>query len=674
MDRRVSHRWLPFVSFAIAATAVFVSGCPGPATKPVVTAPSASTVKTPATAVPTVTPTASSASGFPDANMARSEIPDKYKWDLSPLFTSDEAFDQALGAVAAERKKLANYRGKLSQAKQLEACLELYFRTRLKTKKLTMYANLRQDTDQKSTKRQAMQERSLAAMRALMDTAGFIRQELLAMSDAALARAYRSQKKLAEYRPYIDEIRRRRGRVLDAKAERILSLAGDNLWAEIDLNEIPSDLEKVFKSLMTEIPLPQITDENGKRVQLTFSNYGKYRGSKVRRVRADTVESFFATLSKYEQTFAAALAGQVRFNIFLARARGYDTALEAYLDKDDINPEVYRSLVRAINANLKPLHKYMALRKRLMGVKELHIYDLYAPLIKTKSIQVPYEKALSILPKALAPLGGEYLAALRTGLDPANGWVDVYPHKDKQSGAFMACSYGVHPYVKVNYFNEVNDFSTLAHEFGHAIHSHMSMVGQPHVTAQYASFVAEIASTVNEKLLSDYLLARAKNNEEKLTLLNALVETIRTTIYRQALFAEFEVTIHTAAEKGRPLTADFFNKTYAKLIKTYYGPDFTVGKNDGVEWAYIPHFYYKYYVFTYATGLSSGIALAERIQSGGTAARDAYLGMLKGGSSKPPLQLLKDAGVDLTKPQAFEAAAKLLNRTLTELEAVLPKQ
>ncbi|MBI5547007.1 MAG: oligoendopeptidase F, partial [Deltaproteobacteria bacterium] len=286
----------------------------------------------------------------------------------------------------------------------------------------------------------------------------------------------------------------------------------------------------------------------------------------------------------------------------------------------------------------------------------------------------PFEKAREIIPAALAPLGPEYGKVIKEGLDPASGWIDVYPNKDKESGAFCSSVFGVHPFVKMNYMDDMDGLSTLAHEYGHALHSHLACSSQPYVNSSYTMFVAEIASTFNEKMLNDHLLKVAKSNEEKLYLLNKRVESIRTTIYRQALFAEFELAVHSAAEKGVPLTAGFLDKTYADLIRSYYGPDFSVGQNDELEWAYIPHFYYKYYVYSYATGLSSGLALAEKVGTGDAKARDAYLGMLKGGSSKPPLELLKGAGVDLTRPEAVEAAARLLDRTVTEMEKLLPKK
>jgi oligoendopeptidase F len=610
----------------------------------------------------------------PDATMAREKIPEKYKWKLDPIFPDDAAFEASLTQVAADRDKLGAFRGKLSKPADLLACLDLYFNTRLQTNKLTLYGNLRLDSHQKETKIQAMNENALKAMNDLMGTASFIRQEILAFDDAAMGKALKAEPELEKYKPYLDELRRRRAHVLGAEAEKVLTLAGDNLWAEIDLNELPSDHEKTFKGLLSDIPLPKIKDEKGTEVQLTLASFGKYRASSMRRVRKDAVDALFSTLAVYKHALAGTLSGQIRFNIFLARSRGYDTALEAYLHKDGIDPAVYRNLISTINANLAPLHRYMRLRKQVMGVDKLHLYDLYTPMVDSVKMEFSYEQAQEVLPKALAPLGQDYLAVLREGLDPANGWIDVYPHADKDSGAFSASVFGVHPYVKMNYFDRVNDLSTLAHEYGHALHSHLSMKHQPYVTASYSMFNAEIASTLNEKLLSDYLVENAKSDAEALYLLNELVETIRTTIYRQTLFAEFELAIHTAAEKGTPLTADFFQQTYEKLVRTYYGEYFTVGKDDGMEWAYIPHFYYKYYVFTYATGLSSGIALAERVRKGGPDAQAAYLGMLQGGSSKPPLDLLRDAGVDLTKPQAIESAAKLLDSTLAKMEELINKR
>lgn len=633
--------------------------------------PDAPTTRAAASSAASTSAVAPVTQGPPDGNMSREQIPDQFKWKLDALFPSDEAFDKALGTLGENRTKLATFRGKLADPKQLLECLQLYFDTRLITNKATLYAAQRLDTDQRNTKLQAMNEQAQSALHGLMAQAAFIRQEVLALDEAKLQAAYSSEPKLVEYRPYLDELRRRRSRVGSAEVERVLALAGDNLWAEVDLNEIPSDFEKAFDAVLADLPMPTIKDEKGRDAKLTLASFTKYRASEDRRVRKDAVEGLFGTLKQFEHATAATLSGQIRFNIFLARARGYDTALEAYLDKDNIAPAVYHNLIEAVHDNLAPLHKYIRLRKQVMGVEQLHVYDLYTPMVKGIKMQVPYAKAVEILPEALAPLGSEYITVLKTGLDPAQGWVDVYPHKDKKSGAFCSAVYGVHPFVKLNYFDDLGNLSTMAHEFGHALHSYLSIQNQPYVSANYPAFIAEIASTTNEKLLSDYLLANAKSDDEKLYLLNELVERIRQTVYRQALFAEFELAAHSAAEKGLPLTAEWLNKTYRDLITRYYGPDFTIGENDGVEWSYVPHFYYKYYVYAYATGLSSGLALAEKIATGDAAARDAYLGMLKGGSSKPPLELLKGAGVDLTKPDVIVAAARVMDQKLQQMEELL---
>jgi oligoendopeptidase F len=610
---------------------------------------------------------------IPDGNMGREKVPEQYKWKLSPLFKNDTDFENNLKNMIKERQKIKIFKGKLKNSKNLRRCLDQYFKVRLGTNKLTLYASLRYDSYQKSSKLQSMRDKSLQAFSEFMKDSSFIRQEVLKLSNNFLELAYNKESQLKKYKPYLKELRRRRTRVLSSESENILSLAGDNLWAEIDLNEIPSDFEKGFEGLMKDISLPKIKDEKGKLVQLTLANYAKYRASKVRQVRRDTVNKFFSKLKQFQHAFAGLLSGQFRYSIFLAKARGYKSAIDAYLEKDNINPAVYRNLIDAIHKNLDPLHDYVKLRKEVMGIKNLHIYDLYTSMVPNVTMKFSYNKAKTILSSALQPLGNMYINKLKIAMDQKNGWIDIYPSKNKASGAFSASVYGVHPYVKMNYFDEYEDLSTLAHEYGHALHSFFSGKTQPYVTYNYVPFIAEIASTLNEKLLFDYIIKNIKNDDEKLFLLNRLIETIRTTIYRQTLFAEFELLGHTAAEKNIPLTAEFLNKTYKNLIKKYYGPNFTIGKDDDIEWAYIPHFYYKYYVYSYATGLSSGIAIAENIQKGGDDERDAYLGLLKAGSSKPPLDILKDAGVDLTKPQAVEAAARLMGKTIKQMRTIIKK-
>lgn len=610
----------------------------------------------------------------PDANAARSAIPVEATWNLEALFPSDAAFEEALAAQAQDLAKLRSYRGNMDSAAKLADCLDLYFALRISTNRLTLYANLRFDTAQRSDEVKGMSERTQKALHDFMRIAGFIRAELLAPSDDETAAALAKEPRLKPFQAYIQDVRRRRAHVLDPDGERVLGLAGDNLWAEIDLNEIPSDHEKTFGALLSDLALPTIRDEEGKDVQLTLSNYPRYRSSTDRRVRKDAVAGLFGALNQYRNAFASTLSGQAQYSVFLARSHGYESALDAYLDRDQIDPAVYRGLIAAVRANLEPLHHYVKLRKLALGVDTVHLYDLYPPLVPSVEMHYTWEEGRAAVLEALAPLGDGAIDVLETALDPANRWIDVYPHKDKDSGAFAASMYGVHPFVKLNWLDNLDGLSTLAHELGHALHSHLAMTHQPVATWSYVPFIAEIASTINEKMLSDWLLARAKNDQERLYLLAELAETLRTTIYRQTLFAELELIVHDAVERGEPVTADMLSDNYARLVKEYYGPDYTLDEHDGMEWAYVGHFYYKYYVFTYATGLSAGIALAERIRTIGAPAREAFLTMLQGGSSKPPLDLLRDAGVDLTKPDAVESAARLLDETLGKMEQILAKR
>lgn len=611
---------------------------------------------------------------IPDATMARDQLPEQYQWELSALFEGDPAFEAGLVQAASQREQLEACRDELAAPERLNECLELYFSTRLLTNRLTLYANLRQVTDLSSSSTQAMVDRSLEAMNELMGLASVFRGEILAMDDEALAQAIERQPELAQYQPYFEQMRRRRDHVLGEEAERVLTLAGDNLWAEIDLNEIPSDFERAFQALITQVPLPEITDERGQAVQLTLSNYGRYRASSDRRVRREAVEGLFGALRQFDQSFAALLSGQARFSVFLARSRGYETALDAYLLKDQVDPEIYRNLVSAIEDNTGPLHRYMELRRQQMGLEQMYIYDLYTPLVPTVERQVPYEQARETITSALEPLGAEYGEALAHAMDLDNGWLDLYPHADRRSGAFVAWVYGTHPFVFMNYFEELDDLMTLAHEYGHAMHSHLSMENQPYVTVNYVPLIAETASTFNEVLVIRHLIEGAETDDERLFLLGELVETIRGTIYRQALFASFELELHSAVERGEPVTAELLDRTYRELVQRYYGEALTLGEDDGMEWAYVPHFYYKFYVYTYAGGLCSGIALGDRVLGGGEAEREAYLSMLEAGGSRPPIELLRAAGVDPSDPEVVEAAARLMDESVQQMEAILSRR
>lgn len=607
----------------------------------------------------------------PDANATRAQVPDAYKWDLTALFADGAAWEAELKAVRAGLPQLQAYAGTLGKPSAMAGCLKLYFDLHDRTSRIAQYANLALDSEQTNQELQARKQLSLSLLEELNAASGFLRGELLALDDGTMPAAYAAADGPAAYRNYIENLRRRKSRVLPPEAEKALQLAGDNLWLEIDLNEVPSGYEDAFGALLSDIAWPKVHDAEGKEVQLTLSNYPVFRASTDRRVREEAVTAFYATLRQFQHAFAATLAGQFELDVTFARARGYDTALEAYLDKDNLPVAVHDNLISAVNANLKPLHRYVELRRKVLGLGDLRLYDLNVPLTADAEMDVPYAKACEILPAALAPLGKQYVEMLKHGLDPRNGWIDVYPSSDKDSGAFSASVYGRHPYVKMNYQDSLDDLSTLAHEYGHALHSHLSGEKQSYQDHRYVMFLAEIASTCNEALLSDYLVKKAASQEARIGILAAELETIRSTIYRQTLFSEFERAVHGYVEAGTPITAALLDETYAGLIKRYYGPGFTVSPNDGMEWAYIPHFYYKYYVYSYATGLSCGIAIAENVKAKGQPAVDGYLDMLSSGCAEPPLDLLRKAGVDLTKPDAITAALARFDRIVTELATLL---
>jgi oligoendopeptidase F len=607
----------------------------------------------------------------PDATADRASIPEVYRWDLDPLFPSDAAWDEARKALLGNIPKLAAYEGQLGDAEALEACLELYFELHNRANFLTLYPNLRQSTAQSDPGAAAMVQRSLAAMDEVMTTAAFMRRELLTLPEADLEAAYAARPGLEVHRPYLTNLRRRSSRLLGPEAERVVALLGDNLWAEIDLNEIPSPHEDTFGALLTDLTWPTITDAEGRQVELTLASYPRYRQSPDRDVRRQAVGAVFGTLHDFRNTFASTLSGQVQLDVDYARARGYRTALEAYLDKDGLDTAVVSNLIDTVNANLGLLHRYVALRGQLMGLDEVHLYDLYVPLSEGVEMEVPFPDARRMILEALAPMGETYQQVLAEGLDPRNGWIDLYPHRDKDSGAFSSSVYGPHPWVFMNYQDTYDDMSTLAHEFGHALHSHLAMQAQPYSSFRYVMFLAEVASTANEMLLSDYLLARTDDEAQRAALLVERLEAIRTTIFRQTMFAEFERTVHGFVEEGTPITADLLEETYRDLVSRYYGPGYTLDEHDGMEWAYIPHFYYKYYVYSYATGLASGIAIADRVRELGEPAAQGFTSMLAGGASAPPLELLRRAGVDLTKPDALEASMRTFEKTLDEVEQLL---
>jgi oligoendopeptidase F len=609
----------------------------------------------------------------PDANAPRSSVPDKYKWDLSPLFQDEAGWEAEFAGAQTKLDAVSAHKGSLKDAAAVKACLDDYFALRRTMDRVASYANLRAVEDQAVGKTQEMLQRSLALDSDFRSKTAFIRLELLRMDDAA-AQTLVADEALAPYRGYISDLRRRRAHMLGDEAERVLGLFGDNLWSEKDLNEIPSEVELIFKAVTKDIQLPKITDEKGAEVQLTLANFGKYRGSKDRRVRSDTVAALFGTLRKNEDILAAILSAEAKHDVLMARARGYARSVDAYLDRQNVPASVAENLVASVHRNLAPLHRYVALRKRLLKLPEVRIYDLYPPLVPSAQAEVPYEEGLKDIRAALKPLGPKYVEALTGPELLGRRMIDVFPNKGKDSGGFCHSLWGHPPVVMLNYMDDVDDVSTTAHELGHAMHSWLNMKAQPYPDHGYSSLTAEIASTLNEVLLSKYQLKKYQGDDQtRLALLGDMLDRIRTTIYRQTLFTEFELKLHGFIEAGTPVTPELLNKTYADLVKLYYGEGFTVGPDDGVEWSYIPHFYWKHYVFSYACALASSISLADKIAAGDAGARDRYLAMLEKPREDAPVAILKEAGVDLTKTDALDAAAKLLDETITEMEALADK-
>lgn len=603
---------------------------------------------------------------------SRSEIDDVYKWKKDRFFATRDDFLKALADAEANVAKVGQC-GAFKDAATLKTCLDNYFVQHTSINKLTLYSNMTVDTEP-TPDHQMDQKNAAAVMAKFMEYAKNIRTELLKLDNATLDKYFAADADLKKHEAYIRNIVRRANRVLSDDAERVLTLAGDNLWAEIDLNEINSNSEDVFDAMLSSMDLPIIKDEAGKDVQLTLSNYSKYRRSADRNVRKAAVDGLMMTLKKYEDVLANAYIGQLKNDVLFAKARKYGTALEAYLDKDNIPVALYHNLISTVGNNLAPLHRYVSLRKKTLGLDSVHLYDMYIPLTNEGGADksYTYQEAVDLITTALAPLGEDYIKRLKTELDPATGSIDLLPHADKTSGAYSCSVYGYSPFVLMNYQDSLGDVSTLAHELGHSLHSIYAMESQPPGSYHYTMFLAEIASTTNESILNDYLYKNAQSDAEKINLLVEKLENIRGTIYRQTLFAEFEYLAHTAIEKGESINAEWLSKLYGDLIKKYYGAEYSMDGADDHEWAYIPHFYYKYYVYSYATGLSSALSFANMIAQSPDNAKK-YIDMLKAGASAPSVDLLKAAGVDLTTPAPIEFALQEFDKTLTELEALLAK-
>ncbi|MCL9970412.1 oligoendopeptidase F [Anoxybacillus kestanbolensis] len=591
----------------------------------------------------------------------RKDVPVEYTWRLEDIFATDEQWEKEFEEIMSLLPKFSEYKGRLGESAQtLYEALQYRDHVFMRLGKLYAYAHMRHDEDTANSLYQGLETRAEGLYAEAGQATAFIVPEILAMDEDVLLTFLQQYEPLRLYAHELDEMNRQRPHVLSEKEEALLAQAA----------EVMNASSNTFGALNNaDLRFPTITDENGEEVEVTHGRYIRFLESEDRRVRHDAFKAVYDTYRKYENTFASTLSGAVKRNNFFARVRNYRSAREAALSKNQIPETVYDNLIETIHRYLPLLHRYVQLRKRVLGLDELHMYDLYTPLVKQVDMKVTYEEAKDILLKGLTPLGDEYISIVKEGFD--NRWVDVQETRGKRSGAYSSGAYGTNPYILMNWQDNVNNLFTLAHEFGHSVHSYYTRKYQPYPYGNYSIFVAEVASTCNEALLNDYLLKTIDDEKKKLYLLNHYLETFRGTVFRQTMFAEFEHMIHQMAQNGEVLTAKVLTEKYYELNKTYFGDGVVIDEEIGLEWARIPHFYYNYYVYQYATGFSAATALSKQILEEGAPAVERYIEFLKAGSSDYPIEVLKKAGVDMTSPEPIEQACQVFEQKLQQLEQLL---
>ena len=591
---------------------------------------------------------------------ARADVPAKDKWAIQDLFATDDDWRAALAKAKEFIPRSTAFRGRLAES---GAALLSFFRLddeiSLAFDALVHYAQRRSDEDTRVAAYQEMVSQVTRFAVEIQSAAAFETPELLAISDEDMNRLYAEAPELELYRPNIDRIRRRREHVLSDKEEAILAAAGEMAASPDDIYSMLNDADLKF---------PDATDKDGNKHPVTHGTFIPLMQSYDRVLRKSAFDSLYSVYGQFRNTSAATLSAQLKQLLFFANVRKYPSTLDAALDGNEVPTEIYRNLIDAVHRSFAPMYRYVALRKKLLGVDELHMYDLYVPVVDGVEMKFTFEEAKEIALKALAPLGEDYLNLLREGF--ANGWIDVYENEGKRSGAYSAGA-RVHPYVLLNFKGTLDDVFTLVHEMGHSIHSYLSNKTQPTAYQDYVIFVAEVASTCNEALLMEYLLSVTTDKKERAYLINHFLEQFRGTLYRQTMFAEFELAANEMTQRGEGTTAEALCAMYKKLNEQYFGPEMNVDEEISLEWARIPHFYYDYYVYQYATGYAAAIALSRRILREGEPAVKDYLGFLSGGCSADPITLLRGAGVDMASPKPIEDATKLFDEMISEMEKIL---
>ncbi len=592
---------------------------------------------------------------------ARSEIAEADKWALEDLFLTDADWEAAVKQLEEQLAQLKGYAGKVSaSADALYAYLTLADETENLFEKVLVYSNEKMHEDMGNSTYQGYAAQAQAAATRLSAAEAFFEPELLAMEESRLQGFLKEDPKLEKYRLLIDRIWRRKEHTLSAAGEEILAKTYEMATAPDDIFSMFNDADAKFGT---------IRDENGKEVELTHGRFGGFMESSDRRVRKEAFEALYQTYDQFKNTLAATYSANVKKAKFYADVRKYPSALAAALAPGNIPTEVYDNLIETVHRFLPAMYRYVALRKRALGVEELHMYDVYVPLVADQTKKIPFAEAKEIVKRGLAPMGEEYVSHLEEGFD--HRWIDVYENRGKRSGAYSWGAYGTHPYVLLNYQGKLDDVFTLVHEMGHALHSWYSNANQPYVYSGYLIFVAEVASTCNESLLMQYLLKESKDKKEKAYLLNHFIDQFKGTLFRQTMFAEFEKITHEMYAKGESLTAERLCAVYMDLNRKYFGEEMVSDPQIALEWARIPHFYTEFYVYQYATGFSCAIALSKRILEMGEAGVADYMKFLKGGCSKDPIELLKMAGVDISTPKPVEDALQLFEELVSELEELL---
>ncbi len=601
------------------------------------------------------------------AERDRTMIPENFKWNLADIYQSDDAWHSAKQGLVGELSQIETYRGRVAESPQtLFHCLALLSRLGKEFSRLYCYASMNSDIDMRVSSFLGKKEEISAIGSDFAARSSFLDPEILKMDKATIDDFIKREPALEVYRHSLYETLRHKEHIGTEGEEKIIADAAL-------LADTPGNMYEIFST--ADFPFAEIELHDGKKVKLDQTAFSLHKTASNRDDRMKVFSTYFGKLNEFRRTFGTSLFAEVKKNMFSQRARKYNSCLEHALDGGNIPVAVYKSLIDNVNANLPTFHRYLNLRKRMLGVDELHYYDLYAPLVKNLDLKYSIEEANEHVLASLAPLGEEYLSVSRACF--SNRWVDVFPSDGKRSGAYSnGAVYDVHPYILLNYNGKYDDVSTLTHELGHTMHSYFSNKHQPYPTSHYSIFVAEVASTLNEALLLDYMLKTVQDESIRLTLLGNYLDGIRGTVFRQTQFSEFELKMHETAEKGEALTGESFSELYDAIVKRYYGHETSICIVDDeikIEWAHIPHFYYHFYVYQYATSFTASSALSEQILAGDEEATKRFLQLLSSGGSDYPIELLKKAGVDMTTSHPFDLTMKKMNRVMDEMENILNK-